>query len=454
MNKPRLTSAAEASVQHSEASGQGEASKASQSKGKLEQSKRQLFSRLDKALRDKALDCFITKLRDSLKRGEAPNRTAIMEEVGHEINSDLDPRQWDNFFLAAYQQSLVQIRSRTVSEHEEAIKREFKLPAVHVVAGSSPKSFYETAARVFVQEIARVSHELKSVHEIRTVGGGAVSDQPTHDYLCIGIVSGSTTGGTLDVVCQSTDWGRDFGFDPGNCPLHFKIFALNSCPTTPVDLDGNATILAWRLAHCLRSQGAQAEPHGLLISGIFPKRELGNIDQKMRDVLRYTEPARVEPPSGISGNPPLGSSPPASQETRLHIILTGAGGFTPDGVRPSIFCRLAAEEGIDLKELHEKKRFVGDLAYSPLSSTGEEIVLTKKIGQHEEECVFYSAASLQVFQAVAADARRSVILVARHEQGKEKARIVHAALWPSRADKEFISCLVVDENTAKSLLWY
>jgi hypothetical protein len=255
------------------------------------------------------------------------------------------------------------------------------------------------------------------------------------------------------------DWKKEFGVDPKAFPP-MKIFALNACPTLAEDLPGNASILALSLAESIQRQGGKAEAYGLLVSGVVEQNLVKGIDLKMNKVLKDTEPSRVRAsmPSTdekLRESLPAGDSIPTSQpnpsaaETSLDIILTGAGELGDGSSNDSIFCRLAREEEIDLHALRRNQRLVGDLGYAPLSSTGDEVELFSK-GKAQ---VFYSVASLHVFNAVAEDQHKAVILVARRETGKDKAPIVRAAIGASTNSKQYVSYLVVDEPTADAILW-
>lgn len=380
---------------------------------------------LDGRERSVALDVFAAALRQmfSPNQREEWTRQDAMDSVGKALECTFDVRQFDNFLTALARMGQVKVFPRTLREIAEELERIHRVK-VTVVAGRIPEHFDEISARVFIEQ-------LDSIGSNRRESGA--------EYVNVGIVSGSTTRQAIEQICrETTEWKRDFGVTPKNWPS-VRFFALNTCAATPADISGNANILCYRLAEKTRSFGGRAEAYGLNAQVVLEHDRLTEIDHgpQTKDVLFFTEPCRLDPE--------------VTTESSLDLILTGAGELEKSGgaEHRSLFRQLAEESGLDIQRFIQGKNLIGDLAYTPIDTFGEEVALFRDGQQstdgtiEQKRIVFYSAARLSVFKSVARDRNKAVILVARSDQ-TNKSRIV-------RASRDYISHLVVDEKTAGNL---
>jgi hypothetical protein len=390
---------------------------------------RKTLAQLQGDERSKALDAFAASLQKMVTGEGSLGREEVLASTGKAIECSFDVRQFDNFLVALGEGGLLKVSQRTNVELERLIQVKHGIRVARVVAGATPERFAEVSAELFMNELDRIARRKR---------------EERCPYLCLGIVSGSTIKATIDRTCGERDWVKDFGVSPTNWP-QLKIFALNTTPVTPDDIGGNANILCYRFAQKVKRHEGDVQAFGLNAPVVVDRSLVLEIDKtpQTREVLKYTEPHRVDP----SRRP---------DETELDVILTGAGqieagnegqDFATANYK-SIFVRLAEEAGLNVQKFIREKNLVGDLGFSPINAAGEEVEIYRsdaKTGesQADKPLVFYSAAHLKVFEKVAQDSRKSVILVARSDQ-TNKTRIVFAS-------RRYISHLIVDEATASHL---
>lgn len=391
-------------------------------------------------MREKALDEFAFRLSMYFDRNnrEIKSREAVMKEVGKSVGHSFDTRQFDVFLEALFNDGYLRMNLRTLVKVADRVKDRFNVRDVTVVSGDSDARFAHVAAGVLIREIARIGEHAKS---------RKMTDRPAE--ICIGIVSGTTNQKVIECATK-LDWDKDCGVDPMNLP-NMKFLAINTCPVHPENIDSNAMILASRMAakineSCGRGQ-RRAKAYGLNVPVIVEKEKLSEVDQALQnsEVIKHTEPHRVQSSDG-KGVP--------DTQTSLDIILTSVGELGEDDETGSMFYKLARRAIPNMNEFVAQTRLVGDLAYNPLSSTGEEVVLRDNAGK---QILFYSAASLPIFASVAADQYKSVILVAQSKQGK-KIPVIYASLGDGRTtagkSRRYVSHLVIDEQTSDDLLHY
>ena len=121
----------------------------------------------------------------------------------------------------------------------------------------------------------------------------------------------------------------------------------------------------------------------------------------------------------------------------------------------------------DMDEMIETERIIGDIAFTAIRGDGEPVPLRRRrrseadksntaaeSSQSDEDTqyVIYSAVTLPVLAAMAKDSNKSVILVARYEEGKYKVPAIFASVAGER--HRYASRLIIDEETARRLLHY
>jgi DNA-binding transcriptional regulator LsrR (DeoR family) len=399
------------------------------------------LSELQPHLRERALDEFAFALRMHFDRNnrEIKSREAVMKKVGNAVERSFDTRQYDMFLETLFHEGYLRIDSRTLVELADKVKSKFNVPFVAVVSGERDDRFAHVAAEVFIKEIARIGSAARKRE---------TAEKPAE--ICIGIVSGTTDQKVIERATK-LNWLEDCGVNPRTLP-DVKVFAINTCLVHPDKIESNATILASRLAATINeSCGAhqrRAKAYGLNAPVFVEKEKLSGIDQEVqnKEVLKHTEPHRVRSSDGKEV---------AKTETSLDIILTSVGELGDGDDSGSMFYRLARSVIPNMDEFARETRLVGDLAYNPLSSVGEEVVLVDSV--HKQQIVFYSAASLAIFSSVATNPCKSVILVAQDKQGK-KIPVIYASLrgglTAGRQPRRYVSHLIIDEQTAGDLLRY
>jgi DNA-binding transcriptional regulator LsrR (DeoR family) len=402
--------------------------------------------------------------RDYLERfatGLSEFLQGISEGGWKKIMDDLkvDSRQFDKFLRHLYRDQYLQIRYHRLSELADKLKEKdgFKdLQEITVVAGSDKDRFARAAAEGFIKRMVELARHKRQAGE---------------GYLNVGIVSGSTTGNVIGEAMKMK-WSQDLqDASFRELGVTVRTFALNVCLTAPEHLPGNATILAYQLASKIKDEGGLAEGYGLSAPLIVKKDDLILVDEAPEtfDVLRYTEPARVQRKLDK-----MGKSVDAPTDTQLDIVLTGvgelpgpgqAGDQEPEG---SIFYTLATGHGFDMDAIIKRERIVGDIAFTAIRSDGTSVALKKHDhgGNAEEkdsqqdswdydggtEYMFYSAVQMPVLSEMAKKSDKSVIVVAKHDPKKYKVPAIFASIAGQK--NRCASRLVVDEETARQLYRY
>ncbi len=307
-----------------------------------------------------------------------------------------------------------------------------------VVSSSSIDRFAEVAAERLVHELGRISRQKAKLPEQDRI-------------LCLGLVSGTNAQATIEFACNTEQsWQTCFGENPKNF-VPIKIFPLNVSFADPKHLSGNATILAHKLAEKINREagGEKAEAYGLNAPLMVRKSALPEVDAQLptKAVLSFTEPCRL-----MSGE----NREKASEATRLDVVLTGVGERPPkpgDEEKGSIFYKLALESNPRIAHDLKEQQVVGDLAFIPLRANGQQGELKDADGQ---EIMFYGAIELPIFEAMARNDEKAVILVARSTNVQDKVPVIFASIgggsFAGGKGCRYISHLVTDERTARGLL--
>lgn len=394
-------------------------------------------------------ECFARKLEESLDETR-PNRPlgrqgviqAVNEECGEKWGPQfrkLDPRKFNELMEGLYREGYIQFRHRRRYDlSEKLLKREpafSALDKIIVVGGSDKERWGQAAAEEFIKCMFEAAD-----HKARQGSG---------DSLNCGLFSGNTTAQLIHSAI-AINWNEHFGrkvSDLGNV----RIFALNLHLTGPKHIWGNATILAAELAAKINKEagGKQiAKPYGLWGPPLLiEKSKLAAVDNESQnaEVLQYTEPDRVQEELSVTE----GQHRKITQKTdsELDIVLTGVGALPEnqeDHSADSIFYRLAREFKINIEDLRSTYRTIGDIGFTAITSHGEPVALRKE----EKEYIFYSAAQIEILEAMAQDPNKSVFLVARD---KNKVPVIHASV---AGKHKYATHLIMDEPTCSSLLYY
>jgi hypothetical protein len=386
---------------------------------------------------------FVAQLEEFLKQSgedddEQTSKSALLQIVGKKtIKRPLDRRQFDVLLRALYRKKYLRIAPRKRLRLSGTIRDNFDLHhGVWVVAGNSQRRFAQAGAEVLVSHLQRISSEILARNEERMIN--------------LGIVSGGTVGAVIRAASE-LDWEEDLGIDPKQ---FFKsggvrVFALNVCLTVKDHLSGNANVLVHQFYEKLKSMNIPAEPFGLSAPLLVKMSDLKKVDNapQTREVIEYTEPSRLQP-----------DSDPSELGTKLDIVLTSVGEKIPPQApnekelpRGSIFYSLAKKFGFEIEAIQEKYRVVGDFAFNAISAEGEPIPLEKEDGEGKKESYcFFSAVSLPVLREMARDPRKVVILLARHDLGKDKVPAIFASIRES--NHRYASGMILDEVTARNLI--
>ncbi|MBW7989340.1 MAG: hypothetical protein FVQ84_04890 [Planctomycetes bacterium] len=313
-------------------------------------------------------------------------------------------------------------------EHQrvEQLKNNWGDDIKYRVLVAQGEHFFSSAANVFFEE-------LNQVLEIRSQSD---KDRP----LRIGVVSGNTSGGMIEAICNiKSSWSKYLRLDL--LPPEIFVYSLNVSQTVGYNqLKGNSNILAYQLAHrfLLETKQKKVEAYGLSATLLQTKEESQRCDCKKetKAILRQTDPARLKQ-SLESQNKKYIDLPNKSQ---LDFVITGVGSF-----EDSLFRTYSDAYTLDIEHL-KKQRVVGDIAYCPLDRTGNLQTLLDENGKESE---FYRAISLNVLQEISADPAKKVIVVARDTI---KADIIHAVIYRGNKPGPYCNVLITDEPTAMQLL--
>lgn len=426
--------------------------------------------------RQTLLDAFARELERYLASTEGVGggrRRELMHALGKEvIGRPIDARQFDPFLRALYEDGVLGVRHRLLSEPSAALgrRRGFRdLQDITVVGGTDDVQFARAAARDLVQTMFRLA---------------AARPRKKGQHLDIGIVSGSTIGSVIRAA-RELNWSDELGLDALDLPA-VRVFPLNVSLASPDQVAGNAMILAFELAEKINAEVAarlessgrsataretRAEAFGLSAPLLARTGQLHEFDllPQTFDVVRCTEPYRVRERL----ESPRSKRKIGETDTELDIIVTSVGELpvgtshsaAADAMRPddevprgrdgSTFYLLAEQFEFPMKEWIQQERIVGDIAYSAIRSDGTPVPLRKQSADDpsvEDEYLFYTAARLPVFERMAQDSDKAVILIARHAPDRYMIPALFASIAGER--HRYASRLVTDEETAKQLLHY
>ena len=289
--------------------------------------------------------------------------------------------------------------------------------------------------------------------------------------ICIGIVSGRTTGGVIRALCD-LDWDRYLDVSALRTKT-IHVCALNTCQTAGFEeLEGNANILAYILAQKMKDEKMKlkTEAYGLMARIVMTRRETWETDiaAGAKDIICRMDPGRLrqsedKQAKGEQGTPASdgvdsqGQERPDTeaedadgsahasldQEKTMYLVIAGVG--SKGG---SLFSKYLGDE-LDDHQMKDaeggQEEPVGDISYNPVTARGEEA----KLKRGEEEICFYTALTLTRMHELAQDDRNMVVLIARNESYGEKDRVIIAAIG---RDKCYGSVLITDSTTARQIL--
>ncbi len=323
----------------------------------------------------------------------------------------------------AYKNNTIVFKPPTNGKLEQRLTEKWPNVQYHVL-NARGEHFFRGSANVFF-------HHMQAVLERRD------KEKP----LRIGVVSGRTTGGMIEAMCNTKkSWGDLMPLDL--LPDEICIYALNVSQLERYDqLKGNANVLAYELARRFTSEvkSKKVEAYGLSAALLQTKDEVHRTDcaPETRLLLKYTDPNRLHA-SLTALNKPVEEGLP--KESQLDIVITGVG-----SIRDSLFKQYCEANGFDIDRLQAEQLIVGDIAYCPVTRTGEPRKLYDK---DRRECEFYRAVSLEVLREMSSDPYKRVILVARNTRESNKTDPIHAAITK---DAHFCNVFITDDTTAHDL---
>jgi DNA-binding transcriptional regulator LsrR (DeoR family) len=322
----------------------------------------------------------------------------------------------------AYREGAIIVRTAENKKLRGQLGQAWGGPTYHVLNAEDAAAFFRGAADVFFQELNQL-----------------IRKRPQGRPLHIGIVSGQTTGGMVEVLYHAS-WKNRFQSD--RLPKDINVYALNASQTNSYEeLQGNANVLALELTRKLRK--VLGESHSVKVLGLSTnvlqardEARLTDIHPHTQKVLMHTDPVRLRA-SLEADNQQIQSDIPST--TELDIVITGVG-----SIKDSLFRTYCEEYKFDLK-LALDDGIVGDIAYCPVDRYGKPRVLRKDNKEYE----FYSAVSLNVLTELSKSSDKKVILLARNSAASNKVEPIHAAIG---GEHQHCNVLVTDHVTAKELI--
>jgi len=345
-----------------------------------------------------------------------------MKKIAADLGLSLE--QFRNKIRDAYRQDFIVLRPP--EDKDEANRLHEKWPHVKYRVLKAPGAyFHKNAACVFLSEL----------NELLLAG-----KRNRKNPLRIGVVSGITSGGVIEAICnvEKADWKSHL--DVKLLPPKIHIFALNVSQTDGYDqLKGNATVLAYQLARkfqAVTQENTEVEAYGLSAAMLQSEQERQKTDcsRTTGKLVAQTDPRRL-----AASLHALGKEVPKDlpKESQLDVVITGVG-----CVEDSLFRSYCEADEFDFEQL---QHIAGDIAYHPVTAKGELKDLCTKAGEKYE---FYCAVSLDVLRKMSADSSKRVIVVALSSPGSSKTDIVHAAIY---GDKPLCNVLITDDIAASEL---
>jgi hypothetical protein len=259
----------------------------------------------------------------------------------------------------------------------------------------------------------------------------------TNDHVSninIGIVSGSTTALLVDALVTSSLWDEVMAEVNAIKGKTIKVIGLTANPVKGWDLQGDATIGAYRLAVLLREKlvtgrpddGNSVEPWGMTNSYVAMQNPLANRADSVppidRMVLAVTDPDRLNDDGS---------------QSRLDIVITGIG--SPES---SLFTKILLSEGIQKPD-----EAVGDCAYVPIDENGNELALSKDGNTYS----VYSAIRLRILRELVV-AGKTVMLVVRNSRVGVTAPVNKTPVIRAAIRGKYANVICTDEQTATAIM--
>jgi DNA-binding transcriptional regulator LsrR (DeoR family) len=304
------------------------------------------------------------------------------------------------------------------------LSRKWPNVTYHVLNTIEEKHFYRGSAEIFFQEMWQV-----------------LKKREPNKPLRIGVMSGRTTGGMIESICNvEKNWGDFFSLEL--LPPEIYIYALNVSQTDGYDdLKGNANILSYELARRFKMElnHTKVEAYGLSAALLQTKEEAQRTDcsPQTRMVLKFTDPERLRSSLSALGKAVDDDLP---NESQLDIVITGVG-----SIKDSLFKQYCEASAFNINHLINEQSIVGDIAYCPVTRMGEERELRDK---ENRVCEFYRAVSIKVLKEMSHNPSKKVILVARNSSKSRKTDPIHAAITE---EAHLCNSVITDSATAEDL---
>jgi len=353
---------------------------------------------------------------------------------------DLQHREFRKLLSQAYHSKAIQVKPPEDAglEGELANSPQLGGPRYRVLDVGYDDFFYKGAATVVLEELQQLLGKRRDKRAA----------------LHLGCVSGRTSGGTVAAICDEP-WKKYISGD--DLPQDMFVYALNVSQTQGFnELSGNANVLAHALARKIKQEypNKHVEAYGLsteLLQTYETARE-SDLKAQTRRVLKNTDPGRlagalqylkehqkltVDEEKQIRDDLKEIEGEGGAAASKLDLVITGVGSS-----KSSLFRQYCAENHIEVKGLEDRLGIVGDVAYWPVTRTGEQQKLIKDGTEYE----FYTAVSLGVLQEISKGEGKKVILVARNDPTGSKVDPIRAAVVG-----RYCSVVVTDSGTARDL---
>jgi DNA-binding transcriptional regulator LsrR (DeoR family) len=331
------------------------------------------------------------------------------------------PNRFLEILKEAYRRGYVTIRSPIDSRLCERFRQwtglTLKLEAYVVKGRPDHRTFSLKSAEVFLVYLK-----------------GLLTNKKVKD-INIGIVSGSTTALLVDALVTSSLWDEMLT-EAEMEEIHekkIKVIGLTANPIKGWELQGDATMCAYRLAVLLKDKladkhpnsGNRVEPWGMTNSFVVmqsPSHPRPDAAATDRVVLEIADPDRLRNDGSKS---------------KLDIVITGIG-----APKQSLITQILESEQIEVP-----LEAVGDCAYTPIDENGKELILTKDGKTYS----VYSAIRLRILRELV-EAGKTVILVARNSRvvvtgPVDKTRVIRATIRG-----KYANVICTDEETAEKVM--
>jgi hypothetical protein len=330
------------------------------------------------------------------------------------------PNTFSNWLNAAYDQGYLRLETNDDNETQNLLTN-------YINASLKKVIFCNVTSGQPDNEMFALFAAEKILYEIRTF-----LYNKNKDSLNIGIVSGTSTGETINQLVRSRLWD-DLINNEEVKPVEkeIRIIALNITPAHGRELYGNAIASVVALSSFIQEKlpACTVTPYGLTSPLVVDEIQRRENDRTNKEAIRFVDPTRCQPSE--------------DRESELDIVITGVGSTVN-----SVFTQ--AIENVDIEM---PKEFIGDVAYIPVDIHGELLHLKKKHGG--EEVFIYTLLSAKLMKRLV-NQNKKVLLIARNtrmfKDVKEsdrpnKIQAIKAAILGG-----FCNSLITDRNTALGIM--